>query len=132
VIPRRGIWLAGFWIAFIAVTWLALTPEPPKAISGISDVVLHAFAFAVLTFLLAQAHFPQRLLWPMLLMALYGPLIEVLQGAFFERAAELKDFWMDLVGIAIGAGLFRLLGQEANTWLARLPGVSDRENQANG
>jgi VanZ family protein len=127
MIPRRGIWLAAFWIALVAVTWLALTPQPPKVISGISDVVLHAFAFAVLTFLLAQAHFPRQLFWPMLLMALYGPLIEVLQGTFFGRAAEMKDFWVDLLGIAVGAGLFRLLGQRADAVLARFPGVSDRD-----
>lgn len=127
MIARRRIWVAGFWIAFVAVTWLALTPEPPKAISGISDVLLHAIAFAVLTFLLAEAHFPRRLFWPMLLMALYGPLIEVLQGTFFGRAAEMKDFWVDLIGIVLGAGLFRALEQKANALLARLQGITDRD-----
>ena len=107
---RRIVWLAGFWCALVTVTWLALAPQPPKEISAISDVVLHAFAFTVLTFLLAQAHFPARLLWPMLLMALYGPLIEVLQGAFFGRAAEMKDVGVDLAGIAAGALLHRLAG----------------------
>lgn len=120
---RRGVWVGVFWLAFVTVTWLALTPQPPKEIAAISDVVLHAFAFAVLTFLLAQAHFPTRLLWPMLLMALYGPLIEVLQGAFFQRAAEMKDFGVDLVGIACGAGLFRLTGAYFDAVLAKVLGV---------
>lgn len=120
VTRRRRLWQLAFWCALVGVTWLALTPQPPQEIAGISDIVLHTFAFAVLTFLLMVAHFPGRDLWPMLLMALYGPLIEVLQGAFFGRAAEMKDFGVDLIGIAVGAGLYRFAGPSFDHWLARL------------
>ncbi len=119
---NRPIWICGFWLAFITVTWLALTPEPPKEILAISDVFLHVSAFAVLTFLLAQVHFPTRLWWPMLLMALYGPLIEVLQGAFFGRAAEMKDFGVDLIGTAIGICGFRLAGPKIDAALGKVLG----------
>lgn len=120
VIIRRRLWQAGFWCAFIAVTWLALTPQPPDEIAAISDIVLHASAFAVLTFLLVSAHFPGRFLWPILLMGLYGPLIEVLQGAFSGRAAEMKDFGVDLIGIAIGVGIYRFAGVSLDRLLTRV------------
>jgi VanZ family protein len=114
---RRKLWAAAFWAAFATVTWLALTPQPPRAIAAISDIVLHAFAFAVLTFLLSLAHFRSTLLWPILLMALYGPSIEVLQGAFFGRAAEFKDFGIDLIGIALGVMLVRIAGERIDRML---------------
>lgn len=108
---RRAIlWQLAFWTAFFSVTWLALTPRPPKPIAEISDIALHSVAFLVLTFLLAMAYFRRRHIWPAGLMFLYGAGLELVQGAMGERFAEWKDLGVDVVGIALGLVLLHFAG----------------------
>jgi len=114
---RPILWQLGFWTNFITVSWLALTPSPPRPIAEISDIVLHALAFLVLTFLLAMAHFPRRLLWPALLMFFYGAGLEMLQGFMGARFAEWKDLGVDLVGISMGLLLLHFQGDAVDRLL---------------
>ena len=90
-----------FWPPLIICTYLALTPSPPDSVAKLSDTVLHLAAFAYLTVALAFAHFRARV-WPTWFwMFGYGVLIEVLQW-FTGRTPEIKDLFMDAIGIGIG------------------------------
>ncbi len=99
------------------ITWLALTPSPPRPIAQISDILLHAVAFLVLTFLLAMAHFRRGLLWPALLMVAYGAGLELLQGVMGARLAEWKDLGVDVMGISLGLLLLHFAGDAVDRLL---------------
>jgi VanZ family protein len=101
--------ILGFWVPLAVVSWLAFTPSPPEAVSRVSDVILHAVAFAYLSFALGLAH-DQGPLRVALWMLGYGVLIELLQSQIPERFAEVKDVLVDAVGIALGIVALRLLG----------------------
>ncbi len=116
---NRALWIAAFWVALAACTYLALTPSPPDAVSHVSDVVLHAFAFTVLTFLCSVAHFRQRYLYPSLWMLAYGVAIELVQGQIEARTAEFGDLLVDVAGIAIGLVLVRLFATTALSLTAK-------------
>ncbi len=107
---NRALWIIAFWLALMACTYLALTPSPPDAVSHFSDVLLHAFAFTVLTFLCSVAHFRQGYLYPALWMLAYGVAIELVQGQIEARSAEFGDLVVDVLGIAIGLALVRVFG----------------------
>ncbi len=116
---NRALWIAAFWLALVACTYLALTPSPPDAVSHFSDVVLHAFAFTVLTFLCAVAHFQRGYLYPALWMLAYGIAIEVVQGQIEARTAEFADLMVDAIGIAMGLALVRMFAASAFSLSAR-------------
>lgn len=105
-----------FWVPLAACTYLALTPSPPSAVFRVSDIVLHAFAFAYLTFALGLAMRVPRLGLVGLAMLGYGLFIELAQSLEPARHAELKDLLMDAAGIA--AGLVALAW--AGAWCRRL------------
>ncbi len=109
-----------FWLPLAACTWLALTPSPPDAVSRVSDVILHAMAFAYLTFALGLAH--RRLRWWTLAgwMLAYGAFIELAQSFEPARSPELKDLAVDLLGIAAGLGALAVAGDRARRTLAGL------------
>lgn len=102
--------VTAFWLPLAACTYLALTPSPPEAVSAVSDIVLHGFAFAYLTFALGLCHAEMRV--PMLVACMfgYGVFIEMAQSLEATRDAELKDLAVDLVGIAAGLSLLNLIG----------------------
>ena len=112
----RALLRLAFGIALAVCTYLALTPSPPQAVSGIDDVLLHGFAFIVLTMLCAQAYFPSALLMNAIVMLLYGAGLELAQGQIAARSAEWSDLFVDLVGIALGTALHRACG----AWLRQL------------
>ncbi len=93
---------------------MAFAPAPPDAVARISDVALHALAFAVLSFGVQVAYFSSKPLAAALTMLGYGVLIELVQMLLPARTAELKDLVVDVIGIGIGMGLFALFGR----WLA--------------
>lgn len=101
---------AGFWLPLLACTWLALTPSPPESVFRVSDLVLHAAAFAYLTFALGLAHGTLRFRAVVMWMVFYGLLIELIQSFEPERSAELKDLVVDGAGIAVGLMLLMSLG----------------------
>jgi len=127
-ITARRVWLLGFWFTLALVTWLALTPSPPRPVTYFSDIVLHAAAFTVLMFLCCQAHFRTTLLPPALAMLAYGLGIEVVQGLMGARFAEVKDFLVDLVGIGAGAVMRKVLGDLADRVMHTLLSLLRLEN----
>jgi VanZ family protein len=100
------------------ILWLSLTPAPPK-ISGVLgwDKLLHAGAYGLLSFLIAQFlactdRWPSavtlRSAW--VVAVSYGALVEILQLlAQTGRTAEWWDLFADMVGAFIGCVLFRQL-----------------------
>lgn len=119
----------GFWLPLLACTWLALVPEPPdNPVFRLSDVILHAAAFTYLTFAFVLMSTPpaetmqvslrslltrSQALRALLAMLAYGLFLELAQSFIPERTAELKDLWVDLVGIGIGLLAAWLLARPA-------------------
>lgn len=101
-----------FWLALAFATYSAFVPQGFMATPKVSDVALHGVAFAVLTLLLQLAYLARSPLRTVLLMALYGVFIELVQLQLPSRQAELKDLLVDGMGILIGLLLFRLLGAQ--------------------
>ena len=106
-----ALFQAGFWLPLALCTYLALVPEPPEhAVFRLGDVVLHGFAFTVLTVALQLAYGLERrgrrgLTIAFFAMLAYGVALELAQGFIPERSAELKDLWVDVIGILLGLGL---------------------------
>jgi len=126
-LATRGSLQFAFWFPLAVCTWLALMPSPPDAVARISDVLLHAFAFAYLTFALGLAWPALRLRWLIGLLLAYGVGIEVVQSLGSARVASLQDLLVDAVGVALGLLLLRTLGDWSrrtvrSIWELLLPG----------
>jgi VanZ family protein len=83
------------------VTWLALAPAPPRALSTGWDKLNHVLAFSTLAIVATLGLMGA---WWRIAAALlaYGGLIELLQGLLPPREADLADLLSDGLGIAIG------------------------------
>ena len=101
-----------FWLAFTAITILALLPGPaaPPRLLG-TDKLEHAAAFLVLT-LLASFGWRGLPLWFIALaMITHGLVIELVQGSpILQRTTSIADVVADGVGIALALILGWLLG----------------------
>ncbi|MEE2527002.1 hypothetical protein V0U79_11535 [Hyphobacterium sp. HN65] len=115
--PRKSLALRQaakgmFWLAFAAITVIALLPGPaaPPRLLG-TDKIEHAAAFAVLAFL-ASAGWRGLPLWFIALGLLtHGLLIELIQSSpILQRTMSLADLAADAVGILLGLILVALLG----------------------
>lgn len=99
-----------FWLALLALTTLSLMPTgllPPQVFS-LWDKAQHALGFAVLT-LLGLLAYPRHLAMLSLLLFVHGGLIELTQAATGWRYGEWLDLLADVIGIALGIGLWRVL-----------------------
>jgi len=111
IIEARQTWR---WLTFMlvaAVCYLALTPAPPRALDTGWDKANHALAFAAMA-LSASFGFPAsrlRKLIPLLALLFFGVAIEVLQLWVPSRSSDWHDVLADVVGIAAGALLARLV-----------------------
>jgi len=101
--------LAVYWTALATATHLPRAPELPLE-QG--DKFLHVAAFAVLTLLAATCWSawrpPMRLRHLIALAAIlmvYAAVDELTQIPV-GRKAELADWWMDTLGIVLGAAIF--------------------------
>ena len=99
---------------FVTVSYLALTPSPPKGVDLGWDKLNHASAFAALA-LAACLGWPEMRYGkaPMLAALLaYGGAIEIIQLFVPGRSCEWGDLLADAVGISLGAllaaGVLRL------------------------
>ena len=73
------------------------------------DKAIHFFAFLAITFLLWTAYkLPRPLISSVLLLSLFGLLIELLQHFVPTRVFSLYDFAADIAGIIAGVTLYWL------------------------
>lgn len=100
-----------FWLAFAAITILALLPglaAPPRLLG--TDKIEHAAAFLVLTLLAASGWRGLPLWFISLAMITHGLLIELIQGSpVLQRTQSFADVVADAAGIALALVLVALL-----------------------
>ena len=98
-----------FWLCFVCLTGLALSPAPflpPMDIFNWWDKAQHAIGFGSLT-MSALLAYPQTSKWKVgALLCLHGCLIEVLQYFSGYRFGDWQDAAADSVGVALGLALF--------------------------
>lgn len=118
MMPARGLervlrWPARLALgaAVLAITWLAVTPQPDPPGLG-WDKLNHVAAFLVLA-ALAEAGWPGRvaLPWRLAFLLGYGLLIELVQALLDYRQGSVLDFVADVAGIALWLALGWALGQ---------------------
>lgn len=101
---QRRHWRALLAVLLLAITALALVPDPPQAASTGWDKSNHALAFASLAFASVWGVWRQPRQWGLLVAALlaYGGAIEIAQGFLPPRSGDWLDLLADGVGIALG------------------------------
>jgi VanZ family protein len=100
----------GTFICTLAVvSYLALTPTPPREADLGWDKLNHFSAFATLTVLAGIGWLQPRR--AALALLAYGGLIELLQTQVPGRSAEWTDLAADGIGILIGLMLWRLVSR---------------------
>lgn len=101
-----------FWLCFVCLTSLALSPAPylpPLDIFNWWDKAQHAIGFGSLT-VSALLAYPQAPKWRVaVLLCVHGCLIEVLQYFSGYRFGDWQDAAADGVGVAIGLALYVIL-----------------------
>ena len=112
---RRWSLAAALWAAAIFVSGVVPTRSTVQAVSGGHDwattTASHFLVYAVLGFLLCVATGGWQvrrgpLLAALLLAAVLGGAIELLQGPLPYRDTQLSDFIVDVAGAAVGIGVF--------------------------
>lgn len=100
----RPAWRLLLALLFVAVTWLALVPHPPRQVTTGWDKSNHALAFASLAFAGVWALWREPRHWPRLvaLLLAYGIGIEIVQYFDPPRSADWHDVVADGAGIALG------------------------------
>jgi len=112
VIRLERAFRAMFWLCFIGLTGLALSPAPylpPLDIFNWWDKAQHAIGYGSLTVsaLLAYPHKPK---WKVAaLLCIHGCLIEVLQYFSGYRYGDWQDALADGLGVVLGLAFFVLL-----------------------
>ncbi len=87
-------------IALLLTTWATLTPSPVPLAGG-SDKLAHAATFVLLAWLADAAWPARRPRWTaLLLLALYGGGIELIQGTVPNREPSLADLIANIAGLA--------------------------------
>lgn len=101
---QRRLWRALLAVLLVAITGLALLPDPPQTVSTGWDKSNHALAFASLAFASVWALWPRPRQWGLLVAALlaYGGAIEVAQTFLPPRSGDWLDLLADGCGIALG------------------------------
>ncbi|MBI3350785.1 MAG: VanZ family protein [Burkholderiales bacterium] len=114
---RRPLWRALLLLLLAVITWLALTPAPPKTLSTGWDKSNHALAFGSLAFSSVWAWWQRPRQWPLLVIALlaYGGAIEIAQSFLPPREGDWWDLLADGVGITLGL----LAAWPVTAWTAR-------------
>ena len=101
-----------FWLSFVGLTGLALSPAPylpPLDIFNWWDKAQHAIGFGSLAVSALMAY-PQAPKWKVaVLLCVHGCLIEVLQYFSGYRYGDWQDAAADGVGVAIGTAFYVIL-----------------------
>ena len=96
-----------FWLMCVAVLAGALAPQAhTPQLFALADKVAHTLAFASLALVGLRAY-PQYILIVCILLIGLGGLIEVVQGYTSTRSQEWEDFFADILGVGLGASLWR-------------------------
>ena len=111
-----------FWVIFVILTYLFLAPQQyliPEVFDW-WDKLQHSLAFGVLTIwgLLAYARAGSGVFRVIILLSIYGALIEVLQALSGWRYGEFRDWLADVLGVVIAWGVFALI--QKNPYLSRI------------
>lgn len=101
---QRHLWRAVLALLLVAITYLALVPQPPQGVSTGWDKSNHALAFGSLAFASVWALWPRPRQWGLLAVALlaYGGGIEIVQSYLPPRSGDWLDLLADGVGISLG------------------------------
>ena len=116
---KLRVWL--FWLCFVALNALALSPAPylpPLEIFNWWDKAQHAIGFGTLTVLAVLAYPGVPKLRIALLLCAQGVLIELLQYLGGYRFGDWQDALADGVGVALGLLLVTLIKR----WAAQFSG----------
>ena len=114
----RIVTLFASFCYWILLTVLLLVPNP-AALVGLREVPIfpwgkfgiHLIAFTILSVLVHATRWPKRPWWPLIaLLVVYGITTETLQLFVPHRTARVMDAIENILGIALGAGIY---------WLAR-------------
>lgn len=102
-------WLSrgAFALCWLFVSFMALTPAPPRTVDLGWDKLNHASAFCVLMLLL-DSGWPARRKMGAALLLVYGGLIELIQLQVPGRSGEWLDLGADAVGLLAGLVLAAL------------------------
>lgn len=113
---HRVLWRVLLALLLAVITWLALSPAPPRTADLGWDKANHTLAFAALAFVGVWALWQRPRQWLLLCVALlaYGGFIEIAQSFTPTRQADWQDVLADGVGIAVG-----LLAAWPIAWLGR-------------
>jgi VanZ family protein len=102
----RPLLRVAFWAALLFAFVMAVLPQPPQLPGEPSDKVQHILAFAVLAALAAAAYPRVGLLKILLLLSLFGALIEFVQ---LIPALHREGDWIDWIADTLAAALVLLL-----------------------
>ena len=97
-----------FGICLIAVLGLSLLPNDAARLSTGWDKSNHVLAFAVLA-ILGRLGWPRAPVPIFVGLASFALLIELLQGLTTYRRADGMDVVADIVGLVVGAALYRVM-----------------------
>jgi glycopeptide antibiotics resistance protein len=102
---------------WIFLTVLLLVPNPAALVHLHSVPIfpwgkfgIHLIAFTILSFLVNASRWPKRIGWPLLvLLVVYGVTTESLQLFVPHRTSRVMDGIENILGIALGAGIYLLV-----------------------
>ena len=111
------------WVGWVpAALWAAVLflvshqPSLNVDLSGGRDKIAHFGAYLVLGVLLAAGRGPEaRALWLILLGSLYGIIDELHQSFVPGRSADVWDVVADILGVATGVLVYRLI-RRRHSW----------------
>jgi VanZ family protein len=97
------LWFVSFWLVFLVLLGLTLTPSPiqPLKISHI-DKLYHFIAFAAFSFLFCRAYIQVIPIKSLVFCSFVGILIEVVQYYVPNRGFSYADMLADVAGCILG------------------------------
>lgn len=98
-----------FFAAFLAIEYLALTPQHIEIVESFWDKQNHFIAFCALYVLLSLAYNRVSTRLKTFLLLLIGLQIEITQYFIPARSFSLMDIVADSVGILIGIGIYKVI-----------------------
>jgi VanZ family protein len=110
LLEQRAAWRLLLALLLITISYLALSPAPPKTVDTGWDKLNHLSAFVALTVAAsfsAKASLRHALLSAIALLA-YGGLIEIVQTFLPPREGDWADLLADALGIALGMAVASL------------------------